>query len=219
MTRQEKILKAIDKQKILPAFFHEEQNFCVKMLQILYRSGIRVAEFTMQGQHGLPNFKAVRRICVEILPDMYIGVGNIRSSDIAHSTIDAGADFLMSPVFDTGVCDVAYLHKTLWIPGCMTPSEIHDADKAGCKVMQLFPANILDPGFLESVKEIFPGLSFIPSGNISPDVGAILPWLHSGALAVRVGSCFITRAFLENKQENMLPLTIENLLNEIALNY
>ncbi len=216
MTKQEKILKALEKQKILPAFFQEEHTLCIEVLQVLYNSGIRVAIFTISGEEDLANFKALLMVCGERMPDMYLGAGNIRSSHIAHAAIDADADFLISPVFDAGVCDVAYLHKILWIPGCMTPAEIHEADKAGCHIIQLFPANIINPQFLGSVKGIFPRLSFIPFGEISTDPDALLPWLQAGAIAVGLGGQFITDAILENNQLMGLSKTMKVLLERVA---
>ncbi len=204
MNKQELILEAIADQRILPLFFHADLTLCREVLQVLYDAGIRVVEFTNRGEAALPNFQAMYKLCQESLPGMYLGVGTIRSSEMANAFIEAGADFLISPVFDAGVSDVAYLNKMLWIPGCMTPAEIHEADKAGCQVIKLFPGNVLGPGFVSAVKDIFPGLSFIPTGGVELESANLKAWFSSGVLAVGMGSKLITKTILEQKDMDLL---------------
>ena len=64
------------------------------------------------------------------MPGLILGIGTIKTPQDATAFIEAGADFLISPCFDASVADVAYMHKVLWIPGCMTPTEIIAAENA-----------------------------------------------------------------------------------------
>lgn len=92
------------------------------------------------------------------MPELTLGIGTIRSCDNVTSFIKAGADFLVSPFFDSGVCDVAYINKILRIPGCMTATEIHTVQNTGYCLIMLLRRNVLGPGFIESVAPLFGGL-------------------------------------------------------------
>jgi 2-dehydro-3-deoxyphosphogluconate aldolase/(4S)-4-hydroxy-2-oxoglutarate aldolase len=94
------------------------------------------------------------------LPGLLLGIGTIKTAEDAKNYIDAGADFLISPVFDASVAYIAYLNKILWIPGCMTPTEIHVAQSAGCNIIKLFPGNVLGAGFIEAIQPLFSGIHF-----------------------------------------------------------
>ncbi len=54
----------------------------------------------------------------------------------------------------------------LWVPGCMTPSEIILEQNMGAKMVKLFPGNILVPCFISAIKKLFPGLLFMPTGGV-----------------------------------------------------
>jgi 2-dehydro-3-deoxyphosphogluconate aldolase/(4S)-4-hydroxy-2-oxoglutarate aldolase len=87
----------------------------------------------------------------------------------------------------------------LWVPGCMTPSEIIQAETMGARMIKLFPGNILGPGFLSAIKEIFPGLLFMPTGGVELDKDNIGGWFKAGVCAVGMGSKLITKQLLEEQ--------------------
>jgi 2-dehydro-3-deoxyphosphogluconate aldolase/(4S)-4-hydroxy-2-oxoglutarate aldolase len=81
----------------------------------------------------------------------------------------------------------------------MTPSEIIKAEQLGAKMVKLFPGNILGPGFMSAIKELFPGILFMPTGGVEMDKENISGWFKAGVSAVGMGSKLITKSLLENK--------------------
>ena len=67
----------------------------------------------------------------------------------------AGADFIVAPIVNPAVAAVAKEAGLLWMPGCMTPTEIYLAQQLEAAVIKLFPANILKPEFLRSILYAF----------------------------------------------------------------
>lgn len=216
MSKQAEITQAIVAQGVLPLYFNKDKELSVEVLKVLYEAGIRTVEYTNRGEAALENFKAMRAVCDTELSGMYLGVGTIKTAEQAKQFLDAGADFLVSPVFDAGVCDVAYLNKTLWVPGCMTPTEIHVATQAGINFIKLFPGNVLGPGFLGAIKELFPGISFMPTGGVELEAGNLSAWFKAGVVAVGMGSKLITKAILEQKDYNALRTNTQAALQLIA---
>ena len=199
MDTKSEILRLIPDQGILPLYFYKETEVSIEVLRALYNAGIRAVEYTNRGEAALENFAAMKTICTKELKGMYLGVGTIKNAAAAQSFIDAGADYLISPGLVEDAISVADKNNVLWVPGCMTPSEIIKAEQLGAKMVKLFPGNILGPGFMSAIKELFPGLLFMPTGGVELDKGNISGWFKAGVCAVGMGSKLITKAHLENK--------------------
>jgi 2-dehydro-3-deoxyphosphogluconate aldolase/(4S)-4-hydroxy-2-oxoglutarate aldolase len=208
----DKVSQHILSSKLIPLFYESDVQVVIDVVKALYAGGIRTIEFTNRGAKALDNFKALIALKNE-MPDLYLGIGTIKSEDDAKKYIDAGADFLISPVFDASVADIAYLHKVLWIPGCMTPTEIHNAQVAGCNIVKLFPGNVLGPGFIEAIKPLFSDIHFLVTGGVDATAQSIMSWLNAGAAGVGLGSKLITKTLLANKQYDELTTTSRTLLS------
>jgi 2-dehydro-3-deoxyphosphogluconate aldolase/(4S)-4-hydroxy-2-oxoglutarate aldolase len=139
-------------------------------------------------------------VCDNELEGMYLGVGTIKNADTARDFINAGADYIISPGLVKEVAKVADKNDMLWVPGCMTPSEIIKAESWGAKIIKLFPGNLLGPSFLSAIKELFPGLLFMPTGGVEVDRENIAGWFKAGVCAVGMGSKLITKQALENRE-------------------
>ena len=74
----------------------------------------------------------------------------------------------------------------------MTPTEIHLAQQNDAALIKLFPANILGPAFVSSIKELFPGQLFMPTGGVELNAANISSWFKAGVCAVGLGSKLIT---------------------------
>lgn len=216
MTKPELIIEGIVQQGVLPLFFNKDESLSLEVLKVLYAAGIRMVEYTNRGEAALQNFKAMRKLADAEMPGMYLGIGTIKTPEMANAFIDAGADYLISPVFDASVCDVAYLNKMLWVPGCMTPTEIHEAEKAGCTLVKLFPGNVLGPGFVGAIKELFPKLKFMPTGGVELEAENLKGWFKSGVVAVGMGSKLITKQILDNRDFDALKRNTEEALTLVA---
>lgn len=208
----DKVSAHILESKLIPLFYEDDVTVVVDVVKALYEGGIRTIEFTNRGPKALDNFKALVALKNE-MPDLFLGIGTIKSEDDAKKYIDAGADFLISPVFDASVADIAYLHKVLWIPGCMTPTEIHHAQSAGCNIVKLFPGNVLGPGFIEAIRPLFKEVHFLVTGGVDATEASITNWLKAGAAGVGLGSKLITKNVLANKQYADLTQTSKQLLS------
>jgi 2-dehydro-3-deoxyphosphogluconate aldolase/(4S)-4-hydroxy-2-oxoglutarate aldolase len=208
----DKVSEHILKSKLIPLFYEDDVQVVIDIVKALYAGGIRTIEFTNRGPKALENFKAVVAIKNE-LPDLFFGIGTIKSEEDAKKYIDAGADFLISPVFDASIADIAYLHKVLWIPGCMTPTEIHHAQSAGCDIVKLFPGNVLGPGFIEAIRPLFREVHFLVTGGVEATEESIVSWFKAGAAGVGLGSKLITKQVLANKQYEVLTQTSKQLLS------
>ena len=204
MNKKNALLQLIPQQGILPLFFHKDPEVSIQVLKALYDAGIRTVEYTNRGEAALANFKLMKQLCESEMKDLYLGIGTIKNADMARTFIDAGADYLICPGWVPEVAEVADQHDMLWVPGCMTPSEIIAAENKGARMIKLFPGNVLGPGFMSAIKELFPQLLFMPTGGVELDRDNIAGWFKAGVCAVGMGSKLITKPLLEAKQYNQI---------------
>ncbi len=199
MDMKNELLKLIPRQGILPLYFYRDTEVSIEVLRALYKAGIRAVEYTNRGEAALYNFKEMRKVCDNELKGMYLGVGTIKNGNMAQTFIDAGTDYIICPGLIEEVAEVADKKNMLWVPGCMTPSEIIRAENLGAKMVKLFPGNILGPAFMSSIKELFPDLLFMPTGGVDLDKDNIASWFKAGVCAVGMGSKLVSKQLLEQK--------------------
>lgn len=218
MLSHTEIKNIIQWQGVLPLFFAEDETVSIEVLKALYEAGIRVIEYTNRGENALRNFKALKNICASDYKDMLLGVGTIKSADAANAFINAGADFLISPAYVDEVFDVAAEKNILWIPGCMTSTEINKAELKSITMVKLFPGSLLGPSYVTAIKEIFPAIQFMPTGGVSLDKNNLEDWFKAGVAAVGMGSKLISKDLLASKKyTDITNLTKQaiNMINEI----
>ncbi len=103
--------------------------------------------------------------------------------------IDAGAQFIVSPVFRMQVLAAAHARTSAAMPGCFTPTEILEAWEAGADIVKVFPATALGPGFFKDMHGPLPQVKLMPTGGVTLDnVG---DWIRAGAVAVGVGTALL----------------------------
>ena len=102
----------------------------------------------------------------------------------------------------------------LWIPGCITPTELFLAQDDGLQLVKLFPANTVGPGFVQSVKEVFPDLLYMPTGGVNRE--NMESWFRAGVSVVGMGSSLISHEIVEQKNFDLLKSNTGALLKQIA---
>ncbi|MVN20071.1 bifunctional 4-hydroxy-2-oxoglutarate aldolase/2-dehydro-3-deoxy-phosphogluconate aldolase [Mucilaginibacter arboris] len=198
-SKKEHSLNQILEQGTLPLFFYRDPEVSLEITRTIYKAGVRVFEYTNRGPEALENFKLLRELANEEMPDLELGIGTIKSVKEAEDFLKAGADFLVSPIVNPKVGQMALEAELLWIPGCMTPTEIFLAQENSAALIKLFPANILGEAFLTSIKELFPGQLFIPTGGVDLTKENISGWFKAGVSAVGLGSKLISKKVMEGK--------------------
>jgi len=212
MDKKSEILRVIQEQGMLPLFFYKDTEVSIQVLKALYNAGVRTLEYTNRGEAALTNFKAMKEVIDAELPGMYLGIGTIKNAEQAQAFVDAGADYLISPGLVPAAAEVAEKNGLLYVPGCMTPTEIIAAETLGCKFIKLFPGNILGPDFMSAIKELFPAILFMPTGGVDTTKENIGGWFKAGVSAVGMGSKLISKALLEAKDyDKIVSLTKEVL--------
>jgi 2-dehydro-3-deoxyphosphogluconate aldolase / (4S)-4-hydroxy-2-oxoglutarate aldolase len=156
------------------------------LVAALAAGGVHAIEITMTVPGAI---ESIRQLAGSAPAGTLIGAGTVVDADTAKRAIDAGARFIVSPVFRRSVIEACHQHDVPVCPGCYTPTEILDAWDAGADIVKVFPANGLGPAFIKDVRAPLPHVKLMPTGGVSIDNAG--DWLRAGAAAVGVGSALV----------------------------
>jgi 2-dehydro-3-deoxyphosphogluconate aldolase/(4S)-4-hydroxy-2-oxoglutarate aldolase len=216
MHKKESVLNGVLQQRLLPLFYHDDAQTCIGILQALYNAGIRLVEYTHRGPNALVNFGAMKQEASQKMQGLQLGIGTIKNPEQAQRYIDAGADFIVCPTTEPAVGEVTQQAGLLWIPGCMTPTEIARAEAAGARLVKIFPGNVLGPSFISAIKDLFPGMLFMPTGGVEATKENLRSWFGAGVCAVGMGSKLISSKQVQEKDfagiENAAKQAVDLLL-------
>lgn len=211
----QQIIQSITTQGMLPLYYHDDATVTLEVAKALYTAGVRVIEYTNRGEKALDNFKYLLAQRDTVMPGMLLGIGTIKTVAHAEAFINAGADFIICPGMIPEVAGYVHGRGKLWVPGCMTSTEIMVAEQLGAKFIKLFPGNLLGPGFVSAIKELFPGIAFMPTGGVELEEANIQAWFSAGVKAVGMGSKLITKTLLEQKDYTTISEQTKSVLNII----
>lgn len=121
--------------------------------------------------------------------DALIGVGSVLNQKMAEDAINAGAKYVVSPGFSQEVNDTCKKLNILYLPGCMTVTEIMKAMNEGNKMIKLFPGDLFGPKFIKAIKAPIPNVEIMPTGGVS--VENVTEWFENGVACVGAGSSLI----------------------------
>ena len=133
-----------------------------------------------------------------------IGVGSVLNGKMASDAIEAGAKYVVSPGYSEEVNKVCKEMNVLYLPGCMTVSEIMKAMDAGNKMIKLFPGDVFGAKYVKAIKAPIPNVEIMPTGGVSVD--NIEEWFANGVSCVGVGSSLIKGSLedIENTSKSFM---------------
>ena len=159
----------------------------VRAAAALRSANVNAIEITLNTPGVLQAVSQLRR---NFSDTMLVGVGTVRARMQAEHALSAGAQFLVSPNFDAATVAFAQAQDRLHLPGVFTATEAQIAFAAGCRMVKLFPAELLGPAYLKALRAPLDDIEFVPTGGIS--ARNIPDYVRAGAVAVGVGSALLT---------------------------
>ena len=156
--------------------------------ETLVANGISILEITMNSAGALEAIGCLQREFRP--PDLLVGAGTVRTLQQFDLALEAGAAFTVAPSLDRKTVEQAARLDVMHLPGVMTPTEVEEAVRAGSQMVELFPADLLGPDYLKTVRAPLDDVKFVPTGGIS--TGNLADFVGAGARAVGVGGSLIS---------------------------
>lgn len=187
------IVERLMQQPIIPVLRKIPYEKSQSIIKSLYDGGIRAVEITMESEGAA----SIIQETLEAFPtDLLVGAGTVLSKDDCKRAIDAGAQFIVSPVLDEAVMQYAIEQNIPFIPGVFTPSEMLKAHNGGATMIKLFPASVLGPAFIKDVKGPLGHIDIMTTGGITMETAKT--YLDAGAKVVGAGSALVRKDLVES---------------------
>lgn len=182
------VLEKITDHKMIGILRGYNTEDAVKIVGTLIDSGFNVVEVALNSPNAKATLKALKETFGD---DIVLGAGTVLNTVDAGDCIEAGAEFLLSPVYNEAVLEFSAEKGVLYIPGCYTPTEIYNAQDAGAGMVKVFPAGQLKASYIKDVLAPMNDLVLLPTGGVTPE--NINEFLDAGAKAAGISSALVPK--------------------------
>ena len=178
------------------------------MCEALIAGGIQAIEITMTTPNALTAIGQARQTAGK---RCLIGAGTVIDIPCCRAAMEAGAEFIVTPICKTDLVKIAHASERPIMMGAFSPTEAQMAHKAGADFIKIFPADSLGPAFVKALLAPLPHLRLVPTGGV--DVKNVGEFLRAGCAAVGVGSGLVSSKILEKEDWTELRRRAEEFLS------
>lgn len=182
------------------------------VVDAMIAGGITVVEVTMTVPGAIDLLKELKK---EYGAKLLLGSGTVTTADQSQATIDAGAEFVVSPSFHPEVIRVTKANQKISCPGALTPTEAITAWNAGADYVKIFPCSAMGgASYLKSLLAPFPHLKIIPTGGVTLQTAE--SFIKAGARALGVGADLVNLAAIDAGKPETITETARAYLKVLA---
>lgn len=192
MPTREEIAARLEHPGVVAVVRAKSADQVLPLAEALLAGGIMAIEITLTTPNAL---RAIRDASARFGSSALIGVGTVLDANTAKAAIDAGAEFVVSPVSNIEVAAAAHAADRPVMLGAYSPTECQQAWEAGADFIKLFPADTLGPAYVKALRAPLPHLKIVPTGGV--DLGNLDQFFKAGCVAVGVGSSMLSPALLD----------------------
>jgi 2-dehydro-3-deoxyphosphogluconate aldolase / (4S)-4-hydroxy-2-oxoglutarate aldolase len=195
---REETKKTLEQAALIPVLRAGSIQAGHALVDAMIAGGVTVVEVTMTVPNALTLLRELKQRHGD---NLLLGSGTVTDAVQAEATIDAGAEFVVSPSLHLDVIARTKELGKISIPGALTPTEVITAWRAGADYVKIFPCSAMGgASYLKSLLAPFPELKLIPTGGVTLQTAA--DFLKAGARALGVGTDLVnTAAIAEGKPE------------------
>jgi len=150
-------------------------------------SGFGTVEITMNS----PNAEKSIQALVKTYPNLNVGAGTVCNKKDLKNALDAGAQFIVTPILDDEVVKFCVDNKVPVFPGAYTPTEIYKAWSLGANAVKIFPATQLGPKYIKDILGPLNILKLLPTGGVNKN--NISDFFEAGSIGVGMGGSLFDR--------------------------
>lgn len=177
----------------------------------IHGGGLPIVEITLTIPGAI---ELIRKVHARFGGELLVGAGTVLDEQSCQAAVDAGAEFIVSPIFDPGVMAVAREAGKAVIPGALTPTEIFHAWRSGAHAVKVFPCGALGgASYIRALKGPFPELPLIVTGGVRPENTA--DFLKAGAIAVGAGETILPAAALQAGDRATIATNTQTYVNAV----
>jgi len=176
-TQRARVASVIEKKRLSAIVRTKDESLAQQAMEAAVSGGFQLVEFTLTTPGAFTLIQSFRENA-----DLTVGAGTVMTAEQATQAVQAGAQFLVSPICDPEILAVAASLDVPMIPGAATPTEMERAHRLGADFVKLFPAPAGGVSFVRAVRGPQPHLRIFPTAGVDPD--NFIDFLDAGCVGV-----------------------------------
>lgn len=190
----------IERVGLVPVLRAQSVEIGHALVEAMIAGGVTVVEVTMTVPGAIDLLRALKQ---KHGNNLLLGSGTVTTAADAAATIEAGAEFVVSPSLHPEVIAKTKELGKVSIPGALTPTEVITAWNAGADYVKVFPCSAVGgANYLKALLAPFPELQLIPTGGVTQQNAA--EFLKAGARALGVGADLVDAKAIANGQSELI---------------
>lgn len=202
MRSKQQIIELLLNPGVIAVVRAKRADQAVPLAEALVAGGVIAVEITMTTPNAIA---AIREASAKLGDRALIGVGTVLDEATCQAAIEAGAQFIVSPICRRELVSIAHKAGKPIMLGSYTPTEAQLAHEAGSDFIKIFPADTLGPNYIKALRAPLPHLKIVPTGGV--DLKTIGDFFKVGVSAVGAGSSLISKDVLDKDDWGTLTKT------------
>ena len=182
------------------------------LFQACFEAGLRTIEITMNTNNA---GDCIKKAVTLFGNKLEIGAGTVTSMDRLKIALDAGAEFIVMPIFDEEIVEHCVIHKIPVFPGAFTPQEVYRAWISGAHMVKLFPSKFFGPDYIKELKGPFDDIKIMACGGVNLE--NMSDYLAAGANAIAFGDGVFKKDLLKAKEFYKIKTLLENYITQFKI--
>jgi len=172
---------------VIPVLVIEDIEHALPIAEALVAGGLPALEVTLRTECAIEAIKVMKQV-----PGAVVGAGTVLSPDDLKRSIDAGAEFIVSPGLTPMLAEAAYKAQVPFLPGTANASDVMFALECGFDRLKFFPAMAAGgPPALKAISAPLSRARFCPTGGVT--LGNAPEWLALDAVLCVGGSWMVPK--------------------------
>ena len=205
------VLNRMITEGLIPVIRVSSAQEAVDVADAIKEGGVSFIEITMSVPGAIDTIKDLVK---KYKDDIIMGAGTVLDPETGRAALLAGAQFIVSPIINLDLIQLAHRYSAVVIPGAMTPTEILTAWNAGADLVKVFPAAQLGgPEYIRAIKAPFPQILLVPTGGVNlQNAGA---FIKAGSTTLGAGGELVDKKAVKEKKFNVITENTRAFLKAI----
>lgn len=172
---------------VIPVLVIEDIEHALPIAEALVAGGLPALEVTLRTECAIEAIKVMKQV-----PGAVVGAGTVLTPDDLARSLDAGAEFIVSPGLTPRLAEAAYKAQVPFLPGTANASDVMFALECGFDRLKFFPAMAAGgPPALKAISAPLAAAKFCPTGGVTPENAP--EWLALDAVICVGGSWMVPK--------------------------
>lgn len=210
MNGRQAVIDRIEETGIIAVIRAPDRESVRPLCRALLAGGVDILEITLSTPDAVGAIREMRELFQE---EAVVGVGTVLTMTQAEAALEAGAQFLVTPILRRELVGVCHSGNCPVMLGAYTPTEAQLGHEAGADFIKIFPADSLGPAYIKAIRAPMPHLRIVPTGGV--DIGTIPAFLDAGCRALGAGSSLVSAGKVRAGSWDEITRTAERFIQAV----